>query len=558
MLKQLKIADFAIISQVDVDFLSGMTCLTGQTGAGKSILLDALALVLGDRADSDSVKTPAARADISASFDISALPIVQNALCELELDADDDCILRRVIRAEGGSKAYINGSLVNSQTLKTIGALLVDIHGQHAHQALLNKSHQRQRLDEAGKLAAPVAALKTVYQQYRQQEEILAARQSAKAQSQQRRELLDFQIHSLAAENPEEGQWQQISSEHQRLAHAEHFLGKTQQALVALGDGEDFNVHHALSSQINNLQSIVALDASLKPALDSLNEALILCQDAYAHVQDYAAHIELDPARLQFVDARMASLHALAKRYNVAPEALPALLKTWQQERQALEHESEDIAALVQQVADLKQQYLNQSQALHQLRKKAGQNLAQKITAAMAVLGMAGRFEIEVRYCADKFASHGQDEIDMLVSTNAGMAPKSLSKVASGGELSRISLAIQMVTQSAEHTPTLIFDEVDAGIGGAVAQIVGEQLRALATHRQVLCVTHLPQVASCAHQHLLVEKNQQDSTSSHIRLLSDDERVLETARMLGGIDISPTTLEHAKEMLQNASAQDAR
>lgn len=562
MLTNLYIRHYAIIDEIQLDFQNGMSCLTGETGAGKSILLGALGLVLGDRAEPSNVKHGHPNADISAVFDISELSALKQQLHDLDLDSDDECILRRIVKKEGASKAYINGHPVTVSVLKTIGTHLIRIHGQHAHQTLLNKDTQRQRLDDFGAHHTALKEVEHAYTEWKQTQKKLEDLTTQQSQLSERKALLEFQIDAFEQLNPQEGEWSSIQAEHQLLAHSERFLSTIDTALDDLSDGNSSHpITLTLSKHIQSLEDIADLDQRITPTLDTLRSALIDIEEACSNLRSYQSNIDLDPNRLAFLDERMSVMHGLAKKHNIDPEQLYVQYQTLLTEYKALENTEEDVDLLSSKLDELTEKFKEKSFLLHKLRKESSSKLSRKITTAMQTLGMeGGRFEVSLEKDEEQFSPHGQDNIQFLVSTNPGQPLQTLGRVASGGELSRISLAIQMMTAQSESVPTLIFDEVDAGIGGGIAEVVGKTLRTLSeqggktqdTH-QVLCVTHLAQVACQGHHHFNIIKTKHASeTHTNVTLLNQEERIQEIARMLGGKTLSEATLAHAKDMLHNS------
>ncbi|MDQ7014857.1 MAG: DNA repair protein RecN [Gammaproteobacteria bacterium] len=550
MLTHIQIKNFAIIDQSELELGSGMTALTGETGAGKSILLDALGMVLGDRADSGSVRHGAARAEISASFDLHSLERVQNWLCEQELDDEQDCILRRVIGKDGRSKAFINARPVPLQTLRKLGEQLIDLHGQHEHQSLTKKEVQRQLLDDYANNDTLLKRVANEYQLWKQLNDRLQ-RLHHKNGSRNEAELLRYQVEELEALELSVENLQQLDEEHRRLSHAEQLINSCQSLLDQLYETEP-SIHTQLSHGISELDGLSKLDSDLQPTIELLNNALIQNDEAATALRDYLSGIELDPNRLAWIEERLTTVQDLARKHHINAEQLPQRLTDLQQrlgEWDDLEH---NLAALQQQLAELETQYRHHAQQLHEARCKAAKRLGTAVSASLAELGMpGGRFEVEVIELENRhFSSHGFDDVSYKVSANPGQPTKPLQKVASGGELSRISLAIQMISSQKASIPTLIFDEVDSGIGGGVAETVGGQLRALGERGQVLCVTHLPQVAAQAHHHLKVSKVLGNrSTLATVEELTAEQRVEEIARMLGGSEITAQSLAHATEMI---------
>ena len=551
MLLSLHIRDFAIIDQLEIELHAGMTVLTGETGAGKSILLDALGLLLGDRADSGAVRHGAERADISADFDIAALPAARAWLAKHQLDLGDECQLRRVITAGGRSRAYLNGSPLPLQLLREFGERLVDIHGQHEHQSLMKRDLQRQLLDHHGgyqSLLAGLAALRRDWKQTGQQiEAIVGTGQDRDS----RLEFLQFQLQELDELAPEPGEAERLHDEHARLANAGQLLDTCARHLERLYDAEQ-SAQSLLSQALADLQPLTAIDTSLKEAGELLTSALIQLEEGVDQLRSYPDRLELDPERLGWLEQRLDVLHRVARKHRIEPETLQEFHQRLGEELQQLEQADQQLVSLEAQRRALAAEYARLAGELHRRRVKTAATLSAQVSERMQAVGMeGGQFGIEVTASdSGSLSAHGSDTIEFLVSANPGQPLKPLAKVASGGELSRISLAIQVVAASDTEIPTLIFDEVDSGVGGGVAEAVGQQLRALGGHHQVLCVTHLPQVACQAHQHLQVAKLTGDRTTrTRVRALIGDERVEEIARMLGGRTITGSTLQHAAEML---------
>ena len=557
MLKHIRIRNFAIIDHIDIEFHAGMTALTGETGAGKSILLGALGLMLGDRADSDNVRVGSSKSEISAEFDISKLEHIKLWLKEKELDTETDCLLRRRLSEDGRSRAFINSTPVPLQDLRELGEMLVDIHGQHEHQSLMRSDMQRQLLDDYSQHKPLLAELKTIYQQWKKVSTEFQQLQDDSKNRSDRLDLLRYQVGELDALSPVEGEYATLSEEHQRLANVDKLSATSQQAVMALYDAEEGTLYSQLSQQINLLESASETDPQLTPANTMLNEALVQIEETASLLRDYLASLDNNPERFNEVESRLGGLHDLARKHRVEPGQLFAVHAQLQQELKNLDHADENLSRLEQQTQEFKKSYLTLANKLSKSRNQFAQSLNKEISKAMQTLGMAGgKFEILVKTDAqENYSAQGLDDIEFTVSANAGQPCKPLAKVASGGELSRISLAIQMITAKQGRIPTLIFDEVDSGVGGGIAEIVGQHLRLLGLDRQVFCVTHLPQVASQAHQHLRVLKHIQEGlTQTQIQTLTEKERVEEISRMLGGIEITKQTRAHAKEMLDKAQA----
>lgn len=552
MLRTLSIRDFVIVDAIELDLAAGFTVFTGETGAGKSILIDALALALGGRADASVVREGAGKADITAQLSID--PALQGTLTawleEHALSPDDDMLLlRRVIDNAGRSKAFINGVVSTVTQLRELGELLVDIHGQHAHQSLLKADAQSQLLDAHANLRADAALVTAAYRDWRA---VTRAReqfeQDAKGMTLER-ERLEWQVGELDRLAIKPGEWAEISSEHSRLSHAASLIEGAQHALTVLSEADTGPVLSQIAALELKLGKLVEIDEALKPVTDALEPARIQLQEAVYALNDYLGRIELDPDRLREVDSRMEAMHSTARKFHVAPDDLPqehaALTTRLQQLAQAA-----DMDALRAQEDQLEQTYLTLAKKLSQARAKAARSLGTAVTSAMQELSMAGgSFVVALQPCEP--AAHGMEQIEFLVAGHAGTTPRPLAKVASGGELARIALAISVIASSATATPTLIFDEVDSGIGGGVAEVVGRLLKKLGSDRQVLCVTHLPQVASQADLHFQVSKATLNDgrTVSRIAPLNAAARIEEIARMLGGLEITATTRKHARELL---------
>ncbi|VAW72980.1 DNA repair protein RecN [hydrothermal vent metagenome] len=556
MLNSLHIRDFAIIDELEIELGRGMTTLTGETGAGKSILLDALGLLLGDRADAGTVRHGAERADLSASFDISQLDAASCWLEDQSLNLDAECQLRRVIAREGRSRAYINGTSVPLQLLRELGERLVDIHGQHEHQSLMKRDLQRQLLDRHGKHNSTLDKLAGLHRDWKQVQKTIDTIIGSGNDRDSRLEFLRFQLQELDELAPQTGEAETLHEQLARLSHAGQLLETCASHTEALYDA-DRSAHGLLGQAVNDLAPLTAIDPSLKEASELFNNALIQLEEGVNLLRDYRDRVELDPQRQQEVEQRIDALHKVASKHHIEPETLPDFHQRLAGQLEQLEQADQRLDALEQQRKQLENDFQKTSAKLHKQRCKTAAQLSKQVSTAMQALGMqGGQLNVEITQNASGSLSPlGTDHIEFLVSANPGQPPAPLAKVASGGELSRISLAIQVIASEASDIPVLIFDEVDSGVGGAVADTVGQQLKALGAHRQVLCVTHLPQVASQAHQHLQVTKLTGDqSTRTHIRSLNAEEKVEEIARMLGGQKITKATLDHASEMLGQLAA----
>lgn len=547
MLRTLSIRDFVIVDCIELEFSAGFSVLTGETGAGKSILIDALALALGGRGDASVVREGAAKADISAEFSSDAL--LESWLVENELsNPDGGVLLRRVIDNAGRSKAFINGISATATQLRDLGEKLVDIHGQHAHQSLLKQDMQRQLLDNQAGLADQVQAVAAAYKAWHA---VVKQRQEFERDAKNillERERLEWQVGELEKLAVKPGESADISNEHSRLAHAASLIEGAQDALQLISESDNAPILSQLSSLNTRLGKLVDLDEALQPVLDVLEPARIQLQEAVSLLNDYLSRVELDPVRLSKVESRLEAIHAAARKFHVAAEDLPQELQTLSARLQQLSDVS-DLDALKAQEEKLHATYMAMAQKLSKARHKAAKALSDAVSAAMQDLSMAGgSFSVALKACEP--ASYGLEQVEFLVAAHAGTTPRPIAKVASGGELARIALAISVITSRATATPVLIFDEVDSGIGGGVAEVVGRLLKKLGQDRQVLCVTHLPQVASQANRHFQVSKQSSAGrTLSAIAALDEHARVEEIARMLGGIEITATTRSHARELL---------
>ena len=554
MLRFLSVRDFVIVEHLELEFAAGFTVLTGETGAGKSILIDALSLALGERADAAMVRPGSARSEIAAEFDIGAHPALPLWLEENELAGDEagSCLLRRVVDSAGRSRAFINGRTVTLQQLREAGSRLVDIHAQHAHQSLLSAPAQRELLDAhqgLSELAAQVA------QAHRQWQKVRGTRSEAeknRAVVAREREQLEDQVRELEALELSSEAWQALQTDHSRLAHAAGLVEGAESALDILSEQDS-----AALSQINAVAAKLAQLAQYDPQLTEIGAILqsgqIQVQESVYGLRHYLKRFDLDPRRLHEAEPRLAQIHNAARKYRVAPEQLPDLLES-SATRLAELAILESGAELARQENDAQVAYRALAEKLTLGRKQAARSFSAKITASMQTLAMeGGKFDVALIQLTEASAA-GLEQIEFRVRSHADLPLAPLNKVASGGELSRISLAIQVMAGQSAGVPTLVFDEVDAGIGGRVAEMVGHLLKDLGAQRQVMCVTHLAQVAACSDQHLSVEKSSANgSLVSRIRVLDSKARVEEVARMLGGLEITATTRKHAAEMLKTKS-----
>ncbi len=560
MLLSLQVRDFAIVDRIDVEFESGMTVLTGETGAGKSILVDALGLVLGERGSAQLVRPGAARAEFSAGFDLSALPGAREWLTERELEDGDDCLLRRLVNADGRSRAWINGKPVPVQQLKEIGEMLVDIHGQHFHQSLGHRAVQRKLLDHFGGLGGLRFETEQAFHTFRAIEERLNRLLDDDAGRASRIDLLTFQLQELDALDPLPGESSALQIERQRLQNSGRLAEGAARALAALFDADTGNANSLVAEASHSLSGLTAYDAALTPIAELVDSAAIQIGEAADQLQRYAEGIEMDPLRQDTVEERLATMQATARKHRVETAELPALRERLASDLEGLKDASGLGATMEREMNSARAAFAKLAESLSDGRKRAATTLGDKVTDAMHGLGMpGGQFAVAVeRRDEDQARAHGVDDVCFEISANPGQPLQALSKIASGGELARMGLAIQVIASDGSTIPTMVFDEVDAGIGGGVAEMVGRRLSELARSRQVLCVTHLPQVASLADQHFRIAKvSDARSTRTRIDALTGDERVQELARMLGGVEITKKTLAHAAEMLAGAPKKRA-
>ena len=543
-LKRIALRDFVIVEQLEIDFSPGFTALTGETGAGKSILIDALQLVLGSRADTGFVRQGAIKSELIAEFDTPSALVPY--LAENELQPDESLLLRRVIDAQGKSKFWINGVAATATQLRSIAPALVDIHGQHAWQSLMQPEPVRRLLDAYAN--ADGSSVQETYVAWRAADKALQQARNMEATHQRERERLLWQINEVDKLAPAEQEWEELNTQHTRLSHAQALMDAATQAMAALED-EDSGVSVQASRALHTLQAQAHVEPQFAAMAETLEGCIAQLEDLVHSLGGYLRHAELDPDKLEQLDQRLGSWISLARRYKRPPEELPALLQGWKNDLKALDA-SADINALENAAAQCWKAYEKAAQALSKVRRRAAERLSQTITDAMQELGMAGGRFVATIHPAKEPRADGMDDVDLLVAGHPGTEPKPIAKVASGGELSRISLAIAISTSQLGQAPTLIFDEIDSGIGGAIADAVGRVMHALGQDRQVLAVTHLAQVAARGDTHLVVTKQRSKSgTSSHISAVNDDSRVDEIARMLGGEHISSTSRAHAREMI---------
>ncbi len=552
LLKHLHIRDFAVIEEVDIAFNDGLTVFTGETGAGKSIMVGALGLVLGDRSDSGIVRTGCERTEITAIFDIENENGIQSVLAEQEISCEDELILRRVINKDGRSRAYVNGSSVPAQLLRALGERMVDIHGQHTHQSLLKADVQRNLLDEFGNHQQQLNEVMDAWKLWHATELELQSLSGDNRDHDAQMTLLQYQIQELEALNPGESKFSDVEEEYGRLSNANRILEVCQETLQQLSDDEH-STQSQISHRLNELQDIQKFDQSLSSVIDLLINATIQVSEASDELRHYLDRLELDPEKLKAVEDKLGALHDMARKHKIQPEELTDHLLTLQEELHKLENSEARYRELLTLQETTIEQYRKAAARLNQCRQQSAHRLSDDITKKLYELGMpGGQFSIEISDIGKNTPlQHGMDKIGYLVSLNPGQPLQPLSKVASGGELSRISLAIQVTGSKDKGIPTLIFDEVDSGIGGGVAEIVGKLLHSLSDKRQIFCVTHLPQIASQGDHHMQVAKaTHAGTTLTRVSELSTEERVDEIARMLGGVKITEQTLAHAKEMLK--------
>lgn len=556
MLKFLNIQDFVIVDRMEIEFAPGFTVLTGETGAGKSILIDALSLALGERGDTGEVRKGSKRAEISAEFDISKSPELVDWLHENDLEGQDDdnsvCLMRRVIEVGGRSRGFINGRPATLQQLRTAGEKLVDIHGQHEHQSLLRSEAQRDLLDAFSGSRELAQAVSSGYRRWQSlQQRRMKWEQNAETIDRER-EQLELQNRELTALNFSPEEWQTLQTDHSRLSHSASLLEATQVCLEIVSEGESA-CQTQINSVISRLKGMLQYDTNLKGILEILESSQVQLQEAVYELGHYQQRLELDPQSLHEMEERLSEVHAVARKYRVFPDELPNLLKNMTKQLEEFS-QGGDGEAMAKEEAIAKDVYLKLAKKLSVVRDGAARKLSQQVTAAMQTLAMEGGKFAVTQLPLEEGSAHGLEQIEFQVSPHQGLPLRPLAKVVSGGELSRISLAIQVITSKVGVAPTLIFDEVDAGIGGRIAEIVGGLLKKLGAERQVMCVTHLAQVASAGDQQWQVAKSA-DLTNggdilSRITAIKDQERVEEIARMLGGVKITDTTRKHAAEMLR--------
>lgn len=545
MLTDLSIRDYAIVQRLDIELHKGMTCVTGETGAGKSIMLDALGLCIGDRADARAVRAGADRAEISALFSVEHLPLAQAWLERAALLEGHECLIRRTVTADGRSRAFINGSPATLAQCTELGELLVDIHSQHAHQSLLRRAVQRELLDEFSEITSEASAVASEAEAIRGLKQELATLASSTKELEERRDLLNYQIEELLELNFTEGELESLEAEQKLLSNANWIMDtvhSVSEQCAQLGD--------QLRSSVASLND-ERLGSGIDESRDMVASSQIQLEEAASELRRYLDRIELDPQKLQEVEKRLDAAYTLARKHRIQPEALADHLNTLSDELEGLEQGNQRLDELEKEIDDRQSKWLEDASALSKKRAAGGKALASRAMDLLAQLAME-RCTLEIGFLpidADKLDPRGLEEVEIWIGTNPGSQPGPLNKVASGGELSRISLALQVAVADMATAPTMIFDEVDVGVGGAVADIVGKLLRTLSTNVQVLCVTHLPQVAAKGHKHIQVSKAGDEVVTTSLNYLSGDERVEELSRMLGGAVVTEATRENARELL---------
>ncbi len=557
MLVHLSVHNYAIVEHLDLELKRGMSVISGETGAGKSIMLDALGLTLGDRADSSVVRVGADKADILASFDLDDIPDARTWLAERDLDNDGPCILRRVITAEGRSRGYINGTPCPQGDLKALGELLIDIHSQHEHQSLLKLDTHRRLLDEYSGNQDLARQVQLAAQRWRQTRQAYERLSSSSDEQRARHQLLSYQLEELETLALGEDELEQLEQEHKQLANADQLLGACRQVLDLCSESDAGNVLAALTSSLQRLVAFQNQPGALGEAINLLASAQIQVEEAVGELNRFLDHFDSDPQRQQTLEERLDSIYTLARKHRVQPSELPALQQRLFEELESLNAGDEALEQLAEELAAYAQHYREKAETLSHSRSQAAGALAEAVETEIQRLGMpGGRFSVVLKPIAEgDLLPHGLEQVEFLVSANPGQPLRPLAKVASGGELSRISLAIQVITAQTSRTPTLVFDEVDVGIGGPTAEVVGQLLRRLGERGQVLTVTHLPQVAAQGHHHLFVHKARgRDETHTAVATLDGAQRIEEIARMLGGVDLTEQALAHARQMI--GSAQD--
>ena len=560
MLAHLSISNFAVVKQLSVQLENGLTAITGETGAGKSIAIDALSLCLGERADANAVRKGSAKAEIIAHFSLNGNVLAKAFLDEHELTSDEDensCFIRRVISKEGRSKAFINGIPASLQQLKGLGQFLLAIHGQNTHLQLLKEDHQRELVDGYAKHNDIFVQVRETYSLWRDKQHTLKALQEQAQQREDRSQLLTYQVQELDEFAIEEGEFEELEIEHKRLSNGQSLLEQAQTSVYNLYESDEGNALSVIQSSIERLGELEAHDASLTPIIAMLNDAAIQVEEAAGELRSYCDHLEIDPLRLQQVEARYAKAMELARKHTVMPEGLYQHHQELAAEFNALSEQETLLGTLEGEVEEARATYLTATKALSESRQRAAGKLSEDIEVQIRQMNMPhAKVDIQIQYDElKKPVSTGLDTVEFKVSTNPGQDADKLEKVVSGGELSRIGLAIQVIASGHHATPTMIFDEVDTGISGPTASIVGGLLRKLGKQSQVMCVTHLPQVAAQAHNQLFVTKlTDGESTETQMLALTKQDRIDELARLLAGDKVTKSALANAKELLKSAAS----
>ncbi|MBZ6071474.1 DNA repair protein RecN [Aeromonas schubertii] len=554
MLAQLTITNFAIVKFLELDLQSGMTCITGETGAGKSIAIDALGLCLGERAEASMVRPGCDKAEVSARFLLAGNPAARGWLTSNELESEEreECIVRRVVSAEGRSRSYINGVPVPLAQLKSLGQLLVNVHGQHAHQLLLRPDYQLALLDGYAGHTLLLGEVREHYQRWRQLQNELVRLKAEQQQREARRQLLEYQVQELDEFALQPGEFEEVEEEHQRLANGTELMQECGSCIDLLYENDDTTITSLLQVAIDKTEGLVGMDSSLTPVLEMLNEALIQVQESHGELRGYLDNLELDPQRFIELESRLSRAISLARKHHVKPAELALHHQGLTEELTRIGSDEARLEGMEAELAEAREAFLTAAEALSQSRRRHAEALAGRVSESMTELAMPqGQFAIEV--VADRGQSLsplGIDRVEFMVTTNPGQPLQPLGKVASGGELSRISLALVVISARQMATPTLIFDEVDVGISGPTAAVVGRLLRQLGESTQVLVVTHLPQVAGNGHQHMVVSKHTDGhTTETRMQPLAQRDRLNELARLLGGDHITDNTLANARELL---------
>lgn len=555
MLKSIDIKGLAVVDQLSLDLEQGMTVLTGETGAGKSILLTAMKLCLGERADASLLRPGVKKADLSLDFDITTIPSCQQWLINNDLDDETDCVVRRTVNSDGRSKAYINGQAVNLNTLQQLSVHLISIHGQHAHLDLLHTSKQCELLDASLPSQTPLIDCHKSFKLWKTLNEELLLLTDGNEDNDSEKQLLKYQINELEQADVIHLSYDELVQKHTLASNMSKIIQISENQINTLYEEETSSIHTQLSASSHELELLTNLAPEFSAISEQIKEAGIQIQEACRDLRTQIDRHEDDPEQLSLLDQQLSTLHELARKLHIEPQQLPEKYSQLMTRLELLENRNERLTNIRQEILNAEKLYRKKAESLHQGRKKSASKLSTHITKTLKTLGLPdGNLKIDVTCLAqEKPQKNGLDDVSFLVTTNPGMPASPIEKVASGGELSRISLAIQVVTSRSNTTPTLVFDEVDAGIGGGVAETVGMCLREIATNRQVLCVTHLPQVASQGHHHLFVSKQKDhEQTKTQINSLNQVDRINEVARMLGGIDMSEKTIAHAKEMVEKA------